>query len=437
MEDTPTMIFPVRTFLKGISKRFHQRLHDLEHCYGPANYHSPRNYHPTVNADSPLIVMDVPFTNDAQTVAHLMAIRRGLDRHRRVVVLSGSVFFFRLIRWLAPFTRTVDLLPQPQFTAAKFARLVRSTGFEVTREEPLQFLPFGHGLIDRLLCGIPGLRRFAVCRLTFLRPYHPTAALKRDTCVIIPLRNEAGNVPGLFADLDRLKDIADEVIFVEGNSTDDTWPNLQAACAAYRGPARLQLLKQPGRGKKDAVRFALSKVTSDLIVVYDADRTVSAEDLLRFHATYHQGKGDFINGSRLTRPMEKGAMQPLNIVGNHFFANLLAFALDLPLTDSLCGTKLFPRVQYERMRRWTDRYPDFDPFGDFELLFPAAALGLGATEVEVSYLARRYGTTNIQRFRDGWRLLKMSLFGIYRIRMGAVPKIPTAQQNASHHSAAA
>lgn len=415
------MLFPVRAFLKSISRRFKARLHDLERSYGPAVYHSPNHYHPTPGkSEPPLLVMDLPFTNDAQTVAHLMAIRRGMDRHRRVVVVSGSVLFFRLIRLLSPFTRTVDLLPAPQFSAEKFARLVRSTGFEVTREEPLLFFPFGGGLIDRLFCGLPMLRHYAVCRLTFLRPYHPTAALKRDTSILIPLRNESGNVPGLFQDLETLKDIAAEVIFVEGNSTDDTWARLEEGIAAYRGPAKVLLLKQPGRGKKDAVRLALSKATADLITIYDADRTVAAKDLLRFHELYHQGRADFVNGSRLKRPMERGAMRPLNLLGNLFFARMLTFALDLPLSDSLCGTKLFPRVQYERMRLWTERYPDFDPFGDFELLFPAAALGLGAAEVEVSYLARKFGETNIHRFRDGMQLLKMTLFGIWKIRMATV-----------------
>jgi len=421
------MFFPVRTFLNQLSQRSRARLADLIHTYGKASYHTLDNYSPSPAGDAPpLIVLELPFTNDAQTVAHLMAVRRGLERHQRVAVTSGSVYFFRLVRWLSPFSRTVGDLPHPQFSSRHFQRLVRSTGFEVTREEPLVFFPFLFGTwgsrLDRFLCALPLIRHFAIARLTYLRPYHPTAALKADLSLIVPLRNEKGNLPGIFEDIAEVAPILHEVIFVEGNSTDGTWEALKQAAADYRGPAKLQLHQQTGKGKKDAVRLALGKVTADLIAIYDADRTVSAKELLRFHEAYHQGKGDFINGSRLKRPMESGAMRPLNKLGNHFFARLLSFALDLPLSDSLCGTKLFSKKQYERMKRWNERYPDFDPFGDFELLFPAAALAIGAYEVEVSYLARRYGETNIHRFRDGWLLLKMSLFGVWRIRLGFLPR---------------
>jgi hypothetical protein len=146
--------------------------------------------------------------------------------------------------------------------------------------------------------------------------------------------------------------------------------------------------------------------------------------LTRFSYAYDQWHGDFINGSRLVYPMEGAAMRFLNRMGNIFFAKLLSAVLDVRLGDSLCGTKLVTRHDYERMVAWRKDFGEFDPFGDFELLFPAAELGLEIVDVPVRYLARTYGETNIQRFRHGLLLLKMTWVGLLRIKMGIRKKRP-------------
>jgi len=108
-------------------------------------------------------------------------------------------------------------------------------------------------------------------------------------------------------------------------------------------------------------------------------------------------------------------------MGNIFFAKALSHVLGLRLGDSLCGTKLLSRHDYRRIVAWRNAFGDFDPFGDFELLFGSAVLGLGTADVPVAYRARTYGKTNISRFRDGWTLLKMTLTGLARISTGRVP----------------
>ena len=116
-------------------------------------------------------------------------------------------------------------------------------------------------------------------------------------------------------------------------------------------------------------------------------------------------------------------MRFLNRLGNIFFAKGLSWVLDARVGDSLCGTKLFTRRDWHRFGEWRRDFGDFDPFGDFELLFPAAVLGLGIAEVPVRYLARTYGSTNIQRFRDGAQLLKMTLVGLLRLKLGRRSRI--------------
>jgi glycosyltransferase involved in cell wall biosynthesis len=178
-------------------------------------------------------------------------------------------------------------------------------------------------------------------------------------------------------------------------------------------------MQQTGKGKSDAVRLGFSKARNDIVTILDADLTMPPEMLERFYDAYCEGLADFVNGSRLTYPMEGNAMRFLNRLGNIFFAKALSFVLGVRLGDSLCGTKLLTRRDYERMCQWRNDFGDFDPFGDFELLFPAATLGLGIIDVPVRYRDRVYGSTNIRRFYHGWILLKMTWTGFYRIRLGS------------------
>jgi glycosyltransferase involved in cell wall biosynthesis len=169
------------------------------------------------------------------------------------------------------------------------------------------------------------------------------------------------------------------------------------------------------------VRLGFAHATQPLLTILDADLTMPPEMLTRFYDAYNRGLGDFINGSRLVYPYEGEAMRPLNKLGNVFFAKTLSWVLDTRLGDSLCGTKLLARHDYDRIVAWRRDFGDFDPFGDFELLFPASVLAFGIVDIPVRYLARTYGSTNIRRFRDGFELLRMTAIGLFRIKMGLVP----------------
>ena len=177
-------------------------------------------------------------------------------------------------------------------------------------------------------------------------------------------------------------------------------------------------MQQTGKGKADAVRLGFTHAEGDLLTILDADLTMPPELLDAFYQAYVDGLGDFVNGSRLVYPMEGAAMRFLNWLGTLFFAKALSWVLEVHIGDSLCGTKLFSRADYERMIRWRRDFGDFDPFGDFEMLFPAAELGLGIVDVPVRYRARTYGSTNINRFRHGLVLLRMTAVGLWRIKWG-------------------
>jgi glycosyltransferase involved in cell wall biosynthesis len=209
-----------------------------------------------------------------------------------------------------------------------------------------------------------------------------------------------------------------ELIFVDGSSIDGTLEEIESVMREYRGPLDLKLVHQGrGRGKGDAVRKGFDAATGDVLMILDSDLTVPPEDLLKFYRALATGKGELINGVRLVYPMEDEAMRLLNLLGNKFFSAALSWILEQPIKDSLCGTKVLSRRHYQAIAANRAFFGDFDPFGDFDLLFGAARLNLRIVDLPVRYRARTYGETKISRFRHGWLLAKMTAFGFRRFRM--------------------
>lgn len=343
-----------------------------------------------------------------------------MTRGCRVLAILYNPYF----GWLYAAASRLGLRSAPTpptfVTRTDLANIAKLAGFEVVRFRPSVYVPFrllGLGtLINKMMPLIPLLRHVSLAVVVTLRPL--IAESKRPSIsIVIPARNEAGNIS---AAIERMPDLRTEVevIFVEGGSTDDTWSEIERVLASYSGPLTLRAMKQTGRGKAGAVRTGFQAATGDLVTILDADLTMPPEMLPRFYEAYVAGHADFINGSRLLYPMEGAAMRPLNRVGNLFFAKALSYVLDTRLGDSLCGTKLLSREDWHRTQRWRDDFGDFDPFGDFELIFPAAVLGFGIIDVPIRYRDRTYGTTNISRFSHGWMLLRMTTIGLFRIKVG-------------------
>jgi glycosyltransferase involved in cell wall biosynthesis len=206
------------------------------------------------------------------------------------------------------------------------------------------------------------------------------------------------------------------VIFVEGHSQDDTWPTLQALATHYNGPLHLKVLQQIGKGKADAVRLGFDQAEGDILIILDADLTVPPEDLPHFVEVLASGRGEFINGSRLVYPRSKTAMPWLNTLANKIFALLFSFLLEQPLKDTLCGTKVLWRQDYQRIAQGRAYFGEFDPFGDFDLLFGAAKLNLQIVEVPIRYQPRSYGQSNIAHVREGLVLLSMALYAGQKLK---------------------
>lgn len=209
----------------------------------------------------------------------------------------------------------------------------------------------------------------------------------------------------------------DELIFVEGNSSDDTKKEIKRVIQKYQKERNLVLIDQGrGRGKGDAVRKGFAKARGDILMILDADLTMPPEELTKYYKIISSGIGEFVMGSRLVYPMENQAMRFLNIIGNKFFSLVFSFLLDQKIKDTLCGTKVLFKKHYEQIVKNRSYFGDFDPFGDFDLIFGAAKLNLKIVEVPIRYKARTYGETNISRFKHGFLLLKMVIFASRKIK---------------------
>lgn len=351
----------------------------------------------------------------------LMQLKLSLARTSRVVLVAYNPYLSWLYRLANQLGIRRGETPSTFVTRIDLENIAKLAGYSIARARPVVYLPWriwGLGyVLNHVLSAVPGLRWFSFVYIAVLRPLIMDVTYKPSLSCIIPARNERGNIENALKYMPNLG-CSLEIIFVEGHSTDGTWKEIQRVVDNYKDRFQIKAFQQTGKGKNDAVRLGFSKAGGDLLTILDADLTMPPELLNQFYNAYYDGHADFINGSRLVYPMEDNAMRFLNRLGNVFFAKALSWILDMKIGDSLCGTKLLAKHDYERMVAWRSDFGDFDPFGDFELIFPAAVLGLGIVDVPVRYVDRVYGSTNISRFRHGLRLLQMTLVGLVRIKLG-------------------
>jgi SAM-dependent methyltransferase len=290
--------------------------------------------------------------------------------------------------------------------------------FDVVRLENRQVLPrraFGLGRpTNRYVGTLPGLRAMAIRSYAVARSRRAPIEQRPSVSIVVPCRNEAGNVASAVERTPRFCDEL-EFVFVEGHSTDHTYQAIEEVIRAHP-EVDITLARQDGTGKGDAVRKGFALARNDLLMILDADLTTPPEDLPKFYDAIVSGKGEFVMGSRLVYPLEDDAMRTLNIAGNKLFSSLFTWILHQRITDTLCGTKVISRANYERIRAGRSYFGDFDPFGDFDLILGAAKLNLRILEVPVRYRARTYGTTQISRFRHGWLLLRMTRLAFRRLQ---------------------
>jgi len=394
-----------------------------------------RDQHPSlmfVQADAHVLPFETSFDviilsdliNDLWDVQRVFEALSFYSHNRTRIIINFHSRLWQIpLAWAEKLGLKNRTLAQNWFTIEDIRNLYGLTDYELVKHEREVLLPVGIPGLSWLLNSV--LVRFwpfwimAMTNLLVARPLRAKYSLRPErpsVSIVIPARNEAGNIQGIYARLPVIREQS-ELIFVEGHSRDDTYAAIQREIEQHPGQ-KAKMLKQKGVGKADAVWEGFAAANNELLMILDADLSVQPEDLSRFYEAAVLNKGEFINGTRLVYPMENRAMRFANLLGNKMFGRIFSWLLGQPIKDTLCGTKVIWRSDYVLLRQ---QWPaSFDPFGDFDLLLGATKLDLKIIDIPIRYHERKYGTTNISRWRHGLMLIRITLAACFKIkfRMG-------------------
>lgn len=351
-------------------------------------------------------------------IQRCLAILRQVTTPRTRVVFSFYNFLWQPVLAAAEAAgRKMPTPAQSWISLDDLRGLLHLGGFDLVKAERRLLFPLDLPVLGTLLnelAHVPVFNHLCLCHYVVARPIPESPPADLSVSIVVPCRNERGNIRAAVTRLPAFG-TSQEIIFVDGHSSDGTVEEIERVIAEFPDQ-HIRLLRQTGRGKGDAVRQGFAAATGDVLMILDADLTVPPEDLPKFHEAIARGKGEFINGCRLIYPMQDEAMRALNQLGNKFFALCFSWLLGQTIKDTLCGTKVLRRTDYEQIAANRHFFGDFDPFGDFDLLLGASKLNLKIVEVPVRYRSRTYGETKIHRFRHGFILLKMVLYAWRRIK---------------------
>jgi len=351
------------------------------------------------------------------------SIKKNCHEHTRIIISYYNHYWEPMLN----FGETIGYKkksPQANWLDKNdISNLLYLSGFETYRTNKRLLLPINIPIIswffNKYVAKLPIFKSLCLNQFLFARPFsnftEEAVANKYSVSICIPARNESGNIENAILRLPKFSK-HQEIIFIEGNSSDNTWQKIQEIQEKYRDTHDIKIGQQDAKGKGDAVRKGYAMATCDILMILDADLTMPPEELPKFYNAIATGKGEFINGSRLVYPMDKEAMRFLNTLGNKFFSWVFSWLLEQPIKDSLCGTKVMFREDYLKLIENRKFFGDFDPFGDFDLLFGAYKLNLRIIDLPIRYRERTYGDTNISRFTNGFMLLRMCWFAAGKIK---------------------
>ena len=394
------------------AKEFVKSLLPTESCVIPEQFNTPMI--------TPTHVLMLSLTEEMEDIySELTKLRISLNPSTRIYVVSMSKM------WSGLRNRIFGILRSSQIDnwipPTEILNIFEQTGFEIVEHRRAVIIPFRvpvlSYLANRWLSQLPILHHLSLFNIITIRPLLREIKHQPKVSIVVAARNEAGNIQSLINRLPLLSQ-PQELIFVEGGSDDSTWETIQAAIDQNQDTSEIAIsaYKQRGKGKGDAVRLGFSKATGDILIILDADLSVPPEELPKFIENLKNDNCEFANGSRLVYPMEEKAMQFLNLIGNRLFGIAFSFLIGQSVRDTLCGTKALWADDYKRLAAQRKYFGDFDPFGDFDLLFGASRLGLRIRDVPVHYKERTYGSTNISRFRHGLLLLRMTFIAARKLR---------------------
>lgn len=353
----------------------------------------------------------------------LYSVKKNCHEHTRVIISYYNHWWEPILNFGETIGYKKKSPQQNWLNENDISNLLYLSGFETYRTNrrllfPV-YIPILSWFLNKYVAKLPLFKSLCLNEFIFARSFsnntEEAMSDKYSVSICIPARNESGNIENAILRLPKFSK-HQEIIFIEGNSSDDTWQKIQEIQQKYKDTHDIKIGQQDGKGKGDAVRKGYAMATCDILMILDADLTMPPEELPKFYNAIATGKGEFINGSRLVYPMDKEAMRFLNTLGNKFFSWVFSWLLEQPIKDSLCGTKVMFREDYLKLIENRKFFGDFDPFGDFDLLFGAYKLNLKIIDLPIRYRERTYGDTNISRFTNGFMLLRMCWFAAGKIK---------------------
>lgn len=375
---------------------------------------------PAIDEEFDYIILS-DFINGAFDVQEVLEQVRKVATYRtRILITFRSHFWSLPIKLARKLSLADDSLDDNWLTLDDVRNLLMLSEFDAVRNWNEIILPLDIPVLgtflNRYLPKIWPFSHLAFSHFVIARPKHTefvTSTLPSVT-VMVPARNEAGHIEDILARVPKMGS-ATEIVFVEGGSSDNTYETIENALKTFdRMPARL--FQQTGKGKGNATRLGFEKAENDILMILDADITVMPEDLPKFYRALVTGSGELINGVRLVYPMEEKAMRFLNFLGNKFFSASFSYLLGQPIKDTLCGTKVLYKKDWDRILAARDYFGDFDPFGDFDIIFGAAKQNMKIIDMPIRYRERVYGDTNINRWQGGYLLLRMLLVAFRKLK---------------------
>jgi len=384
----------------------------------------------TMNAENIILEEHFDYIIISNTIGYLEDIQKVLSELKKIshshtkIIITYYNFLWQPFFSFGEFLGLRMKQPEQNWLSnADIKNLLYLSGFDTYKEgERLIFpfyIPIFSYFLNKYIAKMPFFRKLCITNYFLAKPLLEDSTSewknKYSVSVIIPARNESGNIENAILRIPQMGKHT-EIIFIEGNSTDDTWETIQKISEKYKNTHDIKITQQNGKGKGDAVRKGYDIASGNILMILDADLTVPPEDLQKFYDAIASGKGDFINGSRLVYNMDKKAMQFLNLLGNKFFSIMFTWLLDQRFKDTLCGTKVLFKLDYEYLKAGREFFGEFDPFGDFDLIFGASKLNLKIVEIPIRYKQRTYGETNISRFKHGIILLRMCIFASKKIK---------------------
>jgi SAM-dependent methyltransferase len=347
----------------------------------------------------------------------LKNLRKVCGKNTKIIITSYNYLWEPFLKFAEYLGLKLKQPDQNWFSMKDIIGLLDLEGFETVKMDRKilipKNIPLFNFIFNNIIANLPLLNHLCLSNILIARK-QPDEPEDYSVSIVIPAKNEKGNIENAVLRIPGFGK-SQEIIFMEGNSGDGTYEEMLKVKLKF--PDRnITVEKQSGKGKGNAVREAFEKATGEVLMILDADLTTPPEDLPKFYDALKNKRGEFINGCRLVYPMEKQAMRFLNLLANKFFGLFFTFLLGQKVKDTLCGTKVLLKSDYEKIKNNRKYFGEFDPFGDFDLLFGAAKLNLKIIEVPVRYKDREYGSTQISRFSHGWLLIRMSLFAAKKIK---------------------